>query len=311
MRHVALISAIFTASVGTASAGYTFTPVIDPLNPAFSQALGVNDAGTVVGYGNAAAFNGFVLTPPATFARQNFPGSTATQVVGINNAGATVGFYIDAAGVTHGYQQSGGTFMSVDAPGTVFNQLLGINNTGLSVGYASSVDPAGATGQTAMSVSGGTLFTFLGGLPANVNSQATGVNAAGTIVGFYQPTATSFTGFVDASGAITSLMYPGSIATQALGINDLGQIVGDWTDVGGVMHGFIDTGGLFTTLDPAGSTATTINGINNHGEVVGFYTDGTGNTLGVIGTTVPEPAAVLVFGVGMAALAAGLRRRHA
>ena len=33
---------------------YTFQNIIDPLNPTFTQALGINSAGTIVGYGNAS-----------------------------------------------------------------------------------------------------------------------------------------------------------------------------------------------------------------------------------------------------------------
>jgi hypothetical protein len=64
-------------TAGPAHAGtYTFQNIIDPLNPTFTQALGINTAGTIVGYGNAAIFNGFQLTLPASFTRENFPGAT-------------------------------------------------------------------------------------------------------------------------------------------------------------------------------------------------------------------------------------------
>src|SRR5271170_2133525 len=278
--------------------------IIDPANPTFTQALGINSSDTIVGYGNATAFDGFVLTlPPApsNFTRENFPGATGgTQVVGIDAAGDTVGFYIDPMGNTHGFfKPFGGSFTAVDQPTSVFNQLLGINQAGNEIaGYSSFTDPTGMTGQKAFSLVGATytnidalLVTAFG---PNFNSQGTGVNNAGTVVGFYQYDAVGdFAAFVDTTGLVTSFQYPGSTSTQALGINDLGEIVGDYVAGNGNMYGFLDNDGIFTTIDPFGSTAVVANGISDDGtpRIVGFYTDANGNTIGFL-TPAPEPASL-------------------
>jgi hypothetical protein len=100
------------SAAGTTHA-QSFTNIIDPLNPTFTQALGINDSDTIVGYGNATIFNGFTLTLPpvaASFARLNFPGADGgTQVIGISkdDEPTTVGFYIKG-GVTNGFTNTGG-----------------------------------------------------------------------------------------------------------------------------------------------------------------------------------------------------------
>jgi uncharacterized membrane protein len=314
---------LFSLGAGTAHAGVTFinSNIVDPLNPTFTQALGINDSSTIVGYGNGSIFNGFELTLPNTFNRTaaNVPGADGgTQVIGISGGGTTVGFSV-TGGVTNGFAHNGGTpgtFTTVDQPGTVFNQLLGINKSGtVAAGYSSATDPAGMTGQVAYTVSGGPLFsspTFTPvPLPANMNSQATGVNDAGTIVGFYQyDAAGDLTSFEDVNGMVTSFQPFGSMSSVALGINNLGDIVGDYLDAGGTMHGYLDANGVFTSFDPAGSAGTTANGINDLGQIVGFYVDANDNTIGFL-AQVPEPATLVLFGSGLAGLVFVRRRKHA
>jgi hypothetical protein len=304
---------VLTSAVPAHAGSYTFQDIIDPLNPTFTQALGINGSGKIAGYGNATTFNGFTLTLPSSFARLNVPGADGgTQVTGIDAAGDTVGFSI-TGGVTNGFANTGGqggTFTTVDDPGFAFTQLLGISSNGATAAGYWTHDAAGATGQLAGFVTGGPGFTsptFFGInslLPANTNSQATGVNDAGEVVGFYQEgpnTSPVFTGFVDKAGSVTPLEFPGATSTQALGVNDLGEIVGDYV-TGGVMHGFLDNARTFTTLDPTGSTATTINGINDSGTVVGFYVNANASTIGTEGTMVPEPSTWAMMLAGFAGL---------
>jgi hypothetical protein len=97
--------ALLVSATGAAHA--QFTNIVDPANPTFTQALGINNANKIVGYGNTTTFNGFTLSLPpvaGNFTRLNFPGADGgTQVIGISNGASptTVGFYVNG-GATNG-----------------------------------------------------------------------------------------------------------------------------------------------------------------------------------------------------------------
>jgi hypothetical protein len=280
----------------------TFITVISPGDPAFTQLLGINNSQTIAGYfgdGTIVPNNGFTLVLPNSFTPENFPGGVQTQVVGINGPGETVGFYIDSAGVQHGFTDIGGTFKSVSNPQTTtVTQLLGVNDAGRAAGYWS--DAAGNFHPFTWVPGAFTPISFTG----LVSAQATDINNAGWVTGFNMTSATTSEGFLDKGGAFTFLQFPGSVFTQALGLNNTGQVVGTFTDAAGNVHGFLYNilTGTYTELDnPFGLNSTVINGVNDNDQIVGFYTTG-GNTEGFVGQ-VPEPTSLLLLGIGLGALA--------
>ena len=106
------VAGFYTASGGMTdaflkTAGGTFVTLAYP-GAAMTQAFGVNDHDEVVGgyttgSGNAAKTFGFTWTPHSGFKTISDPqGKGATTINGVNDAGALVGFYADAAGKTHG-----------------------------------------------------------------------------------------------------------------------------------------------------------------------------------------------------------------
>jgi hypothetical protein len=291
------------------AASYTVQTIAHPDDPAFTQLLGINNAGTVAGFHGMSVNQGFTLTLPNTFTTENFPGATQTVITAINGTGDTAGIYIDAAGANHGFTHVGGTFLTVDQTNTTFNQALGINNGNATVGY-SSTDFTGQTLQQANSQSNGVFSDIDALLPTNSNSQAVGINNGNNIVGFYMPSDGTSIGFLDIGNTIWTIQPFGSSSTQALGINGSGEIVGTYIDAAGLQHGYTDIGGTFATFD-VGSVSTTVNGVNDSGQLVGFYTGENNSVVGFVATpAVPEPSTISMLLLGLLAIPAYFRRNR-
>ena len=317
-RYCALLTlSAALASSATYAAPYSFQSIAFP-GDTFTQLLGINNAGTIVGYhgANTSPANpnkGFEITQPGTFTDMNFPNSAQTQVVGINSKGDTAGFYVDVSGATHGFLNNAGIFANIDAPNTAFNQLLGLNDLGQSAGYASA-DPTGATKQQAFVRQADGGFAFIRKLlpPGVGNTQATDINNNGLVSGFYLKDASTSLGFLidSKTGSVITLDVPGSTFTQALGLNDAGIVDGFYNDANGLAHGFLYRAGNFQTIDVPGALQTTINGINDKGQIVGFFLDAQENTVGFVGTPakVPEPGSLFLLAGGLLGLSRMTRK---
>lgn len=320
-----LIAALLTGLLALASAdawaAYTFQTINNNADPTFNQLLGINAIGTIAGYFGSGASGhpnkGYTVVPPygqANFANENFPGSVQTQVTGINNSGLTVGFWADAANNNFGFVANAGLFTNVNNPnsapfnGVTINQLLAVNNNNVAAGFY--IDGAGvAHGETYNIIS--QAFS-----PVNIagatSVTAAGINDAGEVAGFYTDAVGNTLGFILNGGVLTSVQDPNGVSTMILGLNNTGLADGTYTDAGGLQHGFtydIATG-MFTTVDdPLGTQGTTLNGLNDRGQFTGFFVDAAGNTNGVLVSTVPEPASLLLVGAGVAGLFVLCRRR--
>jgi hypothetical protein len=64
----------------------------------------------------------------------DYPEALETLAFGINDAGSIAGYYIDRAGLTHGFTYIGGVFTPVDVPGATATMIYRINNKNNVVG---------------------------------------------------------------------------------------------------------------------------------------------------------------------------------
>jgi probable HAF family extracellular repeat protein len=269
-----------------------FRTIDDNADPTFNQLLGINDNGRIAGYFGSGADpahpnNGYTVSRPyaqANFVNENFPGSAQTQVVGINDHGTRVGFYVDAAGANIGFVHRSGIFTSVINPATPaqggVNQLLGLNNKGMAAGF---YNDAGGAAHGYIYYFHRKVFTPVT-LPVMADSvTATGVNDEGDISGFFTVNKVT-SGFVlGEDHSFMMIQLGGGTNTQALGISEDGVVVGSFVDSTGMMHGFVWSDNRVRQIDdPQGAGGTLVNGLNDRGQLVGFYVDNAGNTHGFL-----------------------------
>jgi uncharacterized membrane protein len=257
--------------VGTLQ-GVEYSFVYSPINASFNPlplpapvlstyAMGINDAGKVVGgaynTGLGETLQGFTLAG-GTYNYFLQPGWSGTEARGINNAGLVTGWsqnvangqFVNGAGFI--YDPGPANFTPIAVGGAIATIAQGINSSGQVVGSSyTGYDPIGQflTGQSAfLRQPDGTIESFrING----VGTGARGINNQGVIAGFVGGNIGA--AFVGNSLGYELLRMPGAVFTGASGINDAGQVVGLWQDVSGNYHGWIGT----PVVEPTG---TTVNG---------------------------------------------------
>jgi hypothetical protein len=279
-----------------ASGGYAFKTLNNHADLTFNQLLGINDSNLITGYfGSGMTVNGklhpnkgYTLSS-SHFRSENFPKSVQTQVVGLNNNGTTVGFWVNGGGANYGFYNRNHQFHTVRFPTnnnarTPVDQLLGVNDHDMAVGFYT--DSKGNNHGFTYNIDKNRYHEVR--VPGDTNVTAAGINNLGDIAGIGTNGAGTTEGFLLRSdGKVIHLQYPGASSTQAFGVNNGDEVVGDYTVGSGnnaQTHGFVWVPGVgFANVDdPNGIGATTLNGINDRGELVGFYTDSAGNTDGLL-----------------------------
>ena len=308
----AAASASASASASAQPMSYAFKTVDDPGDTTFNQLLGINGKGIIAGYfGSGAAGHpnkGYRISERAItdFVGENFPGSVQTQVIAVNDADLTVGFFSSMNNSNNmnanaGFYRIDGSYHSVAFPTSdnaspSVNQLLGVNDSDNAVGFYT--DSKGNNHGYEYSIKTRKFHTITVSGEGATSVTAAGINSHGDVAGFFTGTGGEQDAFLLTSGGKqTVLAYPGAAMTEAFGVNDHGEVVGTYTTGSGnsaQTFGFTWTAsGSFKTIsDPDGVGTTTVNGVNDEGELVGFYTDSAGNTDGMLatpGSTAPSP----------------------
>jgi hypothetical protein len=290
-------AAAASATPPDASGNFMFRTIDDPQDQTFNQLLGINNFGTAAGYFGSGekhhpnrGYSLYVNSPNLAFKSENYPGAAQTQVIGLNDSGITVGFWVDHTGVNSGfYSMNGRSFKTADYPTSdpakpAVDQLLGVNDNGVAVGFYTN----------AKNVNYGYTYnikTHRFGqvkVAGDTNVTAAGINRLGDIAGFASTAGGTTEAFLEyPGGKVVHLQVPGATMTQAFGVNDGDEVVGTYTVGSGndaKTTGFVWSPGFgFESIsDPNGIGSTNINGVNDHGKVVGFYTDANGNTDGFV-----------------------------
>lgn len=240
-----------------------------PPAPRPSSALGINDAGVIVGSASGpAGALGFILSG-TTYTYFSHPGWVNTYGRAINNAGIVTGYVDDGVSQSMGfiYDPATGVFTDIPFSGanSAVNIAQGINSAGQVVGNVR-------------------LFS----------------NAAypGSPAGHY--------GYLRQPSGATSL-FRARIAgtdrqTRPRGITDDGRVIGFYLEVNGEFRGFYGqmsnlSGNSLLNAESLSVTPTALRtvaeGINNHGHIVGLFIEADGRTRGFIATEAdPTPPVV-------------------
>jgi len=214
------------------------------------------------------------------------------QPVSINDFGDIAGnspYYTPVSVFT---RSAGGVYKS----GISFNKstvATGINASGSVVGFAGG---AGTTSAGFVLHPDGYAAPITVPLQspqscANDGTFPDGINAAGTIAGWYVSSTNNCDtantgGFVMSPDSVFSLFQtPGKLlatpvggfggsllAPHSISIDQAGDVTGSYTDTAGVQHGFVrNPYGTLTTFDPPEGSQTTATGIADGGAVTGYY----------------------------------------
>ncbi len=215
---------------GGAPSNFDLSPTIQ------STAMGINDAGQVVGWYQEPrySYNAYIgttgggTTLPVSL---GVPGNTVAAA--INNAAVIVGYYSTGnSGIAQaGFIDSKGSLSTFAVPGSPVTYLTGINNSGELAGL---YQKNGVLYGFATDASGNIQTLNLPGPPSIVR-----INNLGQVEGYFSNSSGTLSGFVGSPLSPLILNIAGEQSTAITSANDKGQLVGYYVDSAGMVHGFL------------------------------------------------------------------------
>jgi len=311
-----LLAAVAAGGVLAASAhaaSWSVTPYAGVPGAIYSQAMGMNDLGTLVVDSNIGSYidDHGVLTRYAGFGPNDFGGLTD-----ISNGGVLVG---NTNGV--GFVDDHGTLTHLAVAGAAYTNAFSISANGRYVSgiYATSADQHSQEGFVYDRATA-TYSTILAPDDHYVDSVG-GVNDAGLAVGIlsdYDYFSTSFT-FDAITGTRQEVDdFGGLLSPAVISINDAGELAGFAFDPGPefAVVGFVGTpdGSVAKIGAPPPGNTLFVRDLTNAGLALGEVFGSDGRPSDVLLTevsAVPEPSAPLMFAGALLALGAARARRRA
>lgn len=273
-------------------------------------------------------------------------GGDWSEARGINNNGQVVGRSANIDGKSHVFLWEDGIMSNLGTLGTEWSIPYGINNNGQIVGYSNDIGFVwdSASGMTDLGTLGGSFsiaysindigqvvgrsentngnphaFLWEDGVMSDLgtlggrSSKTLDINETGQAVGLSDTGIRNYYhAFLwDNANGITDLGTLGGDFSEAYAINNDGQVIGDSDVVGDPAdHAFLYKDGEMLDLNnlispSSGWLLTHAQNINSSGQIVGNGIFG-GEGRAFLLTPIPEPATILLFGLG----ALILRRKH-
>ena len=264
--------------------------------------LSINEAATVTGYyiNNSGVSSGFVRYEDGQIITFDVPGSVATVPVSINTAGDITGYYNLPSDIPQGFVRTPegkittfGNPVTTASPSSLWAQPVAINVAGEIIGNYPDVALASLV---FLRSAAGVVLTFSLSLGAHYSTVATGLNAAGAIVGYASSQSLDLAeGFLwsgqgpppNPGEGFTPITVAGSTGTFPTGINAEGTIVGCYA-AGGLYYYFVRArDGVVKTLYLPGTVPNCIAAftpgfiavvpqtilVNDQGTIIGYTTN--------------------------------------